>query len=97
MNTDMNIVMDVIPSISTSVSKPKKKNKKGRKHRCSFSGCKKKLSFMDMQMTCKCNHNFCSSHRPLGHHNCSADHVALNQAYLIKNNPIVIPSKLNMV
>ena len=83
-------------SIHTSPKK-KKKQKKRKKNRCSHDKCRTTLSFIDMQMTCKCKHNYCSIHRPLANHQCSADHVSIHQAYLTKNNPIIIPSKLNVV
>lgn len=77
--------------------KKQKKQKKRKKTRCSHEKCRTALSFIDMQMTCKCKHNYCSVHRPLANHQCSADHVSIHQAYLTKNNPIIIPSKLNVV
>ena len=71
--------------------------KKKKKKRCNHKDCKKKLSFIDKQMICKCKRCFCSIHRSITAHNCTANHIKINQEYLIKNNPIVIPSKLNMV
>jgi hypothetical protein len=80
----------------SEVSK-KKKSKKNKRKRCNHKECKKKLSFMDIQMACKCKLCFCAKHRPLTMHICTANHVKLNQEYLIKNNPVIMPSKLNMV
>ena len=80
-----------------SKKKKSKKSKKNKRKRCNHKECKKKLSFMDIQMACKCKQCFCAKHRPLTMHVCSANHVKLNQEYLIKNNPVIMPSKLNMV
>ena len=68
-------------------------HKKKKKNRCFFEGCNKKLSTIDKLMTCKCSHNYCKQHVSITNHNCKANFVALNRAYLIKNNPVVIPSK----
>tara|TARA_B110001450_G_C17437941_1_gene406691 strand:- start:381 stop:734 length:354 start_codon:yes stop_codon:yes gene_type:complete len=75
----------------------KKKLKSNKKKRCYVKHCNKKLSYIDKQMACVCSHAFCSTHRPIMEHKCTANHKALHQQYLIKNNPIVIPSKLNVV
>ena len=71
----------------------KKKHKKKKKNRCFFEGCNKKLSTIDKLMTCKCSHNYCKQHVSITNHNCKANFLALNKEYLIKNNPVVMPSK----
>tara|TARA_R110002074_G_scaffold193422_1_gene359262 strand:+ start:433 stop:822 length:390 start_codon:yes stop_codon:yes gene_type:complete len=71
----------------------KKKTKKKKKNRCFFEGCNKKLSTIDKLMTCKCSHNYCKQHVSITNHNCKANFLALNREYLIKNNPVVMPSK----
>ena len=71
----------------------KKKTKKKKKNRCFFEGCNKKLSTIDKLMTCKCSYNYCKQHVSITNHNCKANFLALNREYLIKNNPVVMPSK----
>ena len=46
----------------------KKKKKKIKLHRC-FE-CKKKLTIVEQQITCKCKANFCPKHRLQAQHNC---------------------------
>ena len=87
--------VDNIPNLTDK--KQIKKSKKNKKKRCNHKECNKKLSFMDIQMVCKCNKYFCNKHRPLSSHICTANHIKINQDYLIKNNPVVIPIKLNIV
>ena len=48
-------------------------------------------------MICKCNNCYCANHRPIANHKCTANHIAINQKILIKNNPSIIPSKINVV
>ena len=88
---------DITNISEVSKKKKSKKSKKNKRKRCNHKECKKKLSFMDIQMACKCKQCFCAKHRPLTMHVCSANHVKINQEYLIKNNPVIVPSKLNMV
>ena len=84
-------------NVHVSPVSKKKKKKKNMNARCNHIECNKKISFIDKQMSCKCKLIFCSSHRSITKHKCTANHVQLNKAYLIKNNPAIIPSKLNMV
>jgi len=91
---DTNYTKDIS---EVSKKKKSKKSKKNKRKRCNHKECKKKLSFMDIQMACKCKLCFCAKHRPLTMHVCTANHVKINQEYLIKNNPVIVPSKLNMV
>jgi predicted nucleic acid binding AN1-type Zn finger protein len=53
------------------VEKKKKKKKKKKKtyiHKCNV--CKKKISIVQQQLTCKCGLNFCSKHRLQQQHDC---------------------------
>ncbi len=43
------------------------------KPRCAHKECKKKLTLIDLSMTCKCGNNYCSKHRPCETHNCTYD------------------------
>jgi hypothetical protein len=84
---------------ATALSDKKKikKRKKKSKNRCHFKDCRNKLDFMDKHMICKCNNCYCANHRPIANHKCTANHIAINQKILIKNNPSIIPSKINVV
>tara|TARA_Y100000389_G_C17236060_1_gene400631 strand:+ start:259 stop:573 length:315 start_codon:yes stop_codon:yes gene_type:complete len=87
---------DKSPNTLSDKNKIKKRKKKS-KNRCCFKDCRKKLDFMDKQMICKCKKCYCALHRPIANHTCTANHIAINQKILIKNNPSVIPSKINVV
>lgn len=42
--------------------------------RCSHPECRKKLTIIDLSMSCKCNLCFCNKHRPPDAHNCCFDY-----------------------
>ena len=48
-------------------------NKKCTKLRCSFPGCKKKLSILN-QYKCRCDLMYCSKHKLPESHDCSYDY-----------------------
>ena len=76
-------------SQNTKVKKPHKKKKK----RCSHQECKKKLKITDY--ACKCGNIYCSSHRH--NHKCTFDFQKEAREKLTKQNPLVIPSKIQVV
>lgn len=54
------------------------------KHICSYDGCKKKISIVDLLSSkCKCEKAFCLKHRLPEQHNCQYDHK-----YVDKNKEI---------
>ena len=46
-------------------------NKPKIKHVCDLSGCKKKLTLVDIHRVCKCSKRFCDQHRCFDSHNCN--------------------------
>lgn len=66
MNTS-DMSQNIIPSKQESTNKKEKKKSK-KKNRCSFEGCKKKLTIA--AVTCKCEKRFCGIHRPQERHQC---------------------------
>lgn len=52
----------------TKVVKKNKKKKKIYKKKCNV--CKKKLTLVEQQLTCKCGMNFCAKHRLQSQHDC---------------------------
>lgn len=71
--------------------KPIKNLKKKRKV-CSAFDCKKKLGLTGFPCRCSDTHLFCSEHR--FDHNCTFDYRTHARENLIKENPLVITSKL---
>ena len=68
------------------------KKKKTKKLRCSFEGCRKKLSLLDLE--CKCKNKYCLIHRLPENHNCSFDFKTEGKISIKKNNPLVTNDKL---
>ena len=71
-----------------------KKNdiKKPKKLRCSFVGCRKKLTLLDLE--CKCKNKYCLTHRLPENHNCTYDFKTEGKIAIEKNNPVVVNDKL---
>jgi len=63
----------------------KKKNKK--KNRCNHTDCNKILSLIDMQITCKCENNYCSKHMNPYNHQCIYDSKIEHRTRIRVNNP----------
>ena len=55
------------------------KKKKTKKPRCAFEGCKKKLSLINLELSCRCGKSFCALHRMPESHKCSFDFKNDNQ------------------
>ena len=60
--------------------------------RCSFDGCNKKIKLTSFP--CKCEKIFCDKHRLPEAHKCTYDFKTFGKNLLIKNNPVVIKSKV---
>jgi AN1-type zinc finger protein 5/6 len=65
--------------------------KKSNMTRC--MKCNKKLKLIDIK--CKCGEYFCSQHIYSDSHDCKFDYKKLGKEYLEKNNPIILPTKVN--
>ena len=61
--------VEPIKEVKKTVEKKKKKKKKIKLNKC--YECKKKLTIVQQQLTCKCGANFCPKHRLQSQHNCS--------------------------
>ena len=62
------------------------------KIRCSFETCKKKVTKYTPQ--CRCGGTYCSTHDFSTYHNCSYDYKKDHQELLVKNNSVIIGSKV---
>ena len=62
---------------------------------CAYNGCKKKLTIIDLSITCKCKNNYCKKHRPCEEHQCTYD-FSINKEELNKklNNMKCVPKKI---
>jgi len=57
--------------------------------RCAHPECKKKLTFTELQMECKCGQTFCTKHQFYTDHECKFDYVKSAKEVLIQKNPKV--------
>ena len=56
------------------------------KHKCSFSGCKKKVSLVEtVTNKCKCNNIYCVLHKNPESHQCTFDYKASLSSEIMKN------------
>ncbi len=49
-------------------------NKKSLVKYCNYDGCNKKLKLIELNLTCKCEKNYCLFHRLPEKHNCTFDY-----------------------
>lgn len=68
--------------------------KKVKKNRCGM--CRKKLR-LAQQFSCRCEQNFCSSHRDPDAHECTFDFRTFSQEQLTKANPVVVADKIKKI
>ena len=61
------------------MEKTDKKKTKTKKPRCAFEGCKKKLSLITLELSCRCGESFCAVHRMPESHKCTFDYKNENQ------------------
>tara|TARA_B100001093_G_scaffold317163_1_gene302561 strand:+ start:1344 stop:1571 length:228 start_codon:yes stop_codon:yes gene_type:complete len=71
------------------------KKTKSKSKRCSFEGCNKKLTILDVP--CKCKLIFCKNHKFFTNHNCSYDYKNDYKKLLIKNNPKVVCKSIEVI
>tara|TARA_B100000035_G_scaffold224704_1_gene193185 strand:- start:1117 stop:1422 length:306 start_codon:yes stop_codon:yes gene_type:complete len=79
--------------VETKPKKKKSKKKKSRKLRCGV--CKKRLGFIGIK--CKCGQYFCGHHRYASEHNCDWNYQDENKTQLIKENPDLNPTKIDII
>jgi hypothetical protein len=58
--------------------------------------CKRKLGLADFYV-CKCEKIFCKLHRYGSDHSCSYNYFEEQKIKIEKNNPIVIPKKIDKI
>ena len=90
------IFKSVEPCLKLENIDVKQKNKKKKKNkRCHVSGCKKKLSLIDLEKKCNCNMSFCMKHFQPFNHNCKFDNKTQIKKIIKENNPKCIHAKIN--
>lgn len=57
--------------------------------------CQKRIGLIGFK--CRCGGDFCSLHRYSEAHDCSFDYKAIGRVVLAKENPIVMPKKLDKI
>ncbi|KAL3155201.1 hypothetical protein ABBQ32_013141 [Trebouxia sp. C0010 RCD-2024] len=66
-----------------------------QKHTNRCFTCNKRVGLTGFK--CRCEYVFCGAHRLPEEHHCDFDYKTAGREQLSKNNPLVIPSKLNRV
>lgn len=59
--------------------------------------CKKKLSLIDIQKTCKCGQKFCSDHFFYTNHCCEFNYKTIERQLIMKNNPPLTVCKVDKI
>ena len=80
------------PAVNRESDEPKRPVQK-HTNRC-FT-CNKRVGLTGFK--CRCEYVFCGAHRLPEEHHCDFDYKTVGREQLSKNNPLVIPSKLNRV
>lgn len=80
------------PAVNLEADEPQRPVQK-HTNRC-FT-CNKRVGLTGFK--CRCEYVFCGAHRLPEEHHCDFDYKAAGREQLSKNNPLVIPSKLNKV
>ena len=62
---------------------------------CQHHKCKKTLLIFDYY--CKCGKHFCLKHKDPSEHKCDFDYKAEGKKEIMKENPIVIQSKITKI
>ena len=66
-----------------------------QKHMNRCFACNKRVGLTGFK--CRCDYVFCGAHRLPEEHHCDFDYKTAGREQLSKNNPLVVPSKLNKV
>lgn len=80
------------PAVNLEADEPQRPVQK-HKNRC-FT-CNKRVGLTGFK--CRCEYVFCGSHRLPEEHQCDFDYKTAGREQLSKNNPLVVPAKLNKV
>ena len=80
------------PAVDLEPDEPKRPIQK-HTNRC-FT-CNKRVGLTGFK--CRCEYVFCGSHRLPEEHHCNFDYKTAGREQLTKNNPLVVPAKLNKV
>jgi hypothetical protein len=80
------------PAVNLEADEPQRPVQK-HKNRC-FT-CNKRVGLTGFK--CRCEYVFCGSHRLPEEHKCDFDYKTAGREQLSKNNPLVVPAKLNKV
>ena len=80
------------PAVNLESDEPQRPVQK-HKNRC-FT-CNKRVGLTGFK--CRCDYVFCGSHRLPEEHHCDFDYKTVGRELLSKNNPLVVPAKLNKV
>lgn len=80
------------PAVNLAADAPQRPVQK-HMNRC-FT-CNKRVGLTGFK--CRCEYVFCGSHRLPEEHHCDFDYKTAGRELLTKNNPLVVPAKLNKV
>ena len=80
------------PAVNLESDEPQRPVQK-QKNRC-FT-CNKRVGLTGFK--CRCDYVFCGAHRLPEEHQCDFDYKTVGREQLSKNNPLVVPAKLNKV
>lgn len=80
------------PAVNLEADEPQRPVQK-HKNRC--FACNKRVGLTGFK--CRCEYVFCGSHRLPEEHQCDFDYKTAGREQLSKNNPLVVPAKLNKV
>ena len=67
------------------------------KKRCDFEGCKKKISFVEQQIVCRCGKCFCSLHKIPEAHNCTFEFKKIENIDEKINSMKCVASKIEVI
>ncbi|XP_021753847.1 zinc finger A20 and AN1 domain-containing stress-associated protein 4-like [Chenopodium quinoa] len=80
-------------NVKEAVAAEESGSKKAANNRCEM--CNKKVGMIGFK--CKCGSTFCGSHRYPEEHTCTFDHKAAGIVAIAKDNPLVVPKKLQKI
>lgn len=64
---------------------------------CEFENCRRRLSILDREFTCRCGRYFCGSHKFFDTHKCTFDYKGDYAKKLVKNNPKIEHNKIDKI
>jgi len=66
-----------------------------KNNRCPHPNCKTKLKVTSIE--CRCGVKYCNIHRYAENHSCTFQYKDIQRAKLMKDNPLVSPSKIKKI